>query len=475
MDGEQPDVASFGVSEAEKKKLLSDAISSLQRVTTLQPGYTVAWRNLCIALTAAGRLDDAEVAARKAIDAARNASSSSSSSQNSDLGDGSTASKLWELLYKHGKALKRMGRSVEALSRYCEACEASNGEQPIVLYWLRIALANDARGTFGMQEGGGGEDSSPLVTKGGFVVDPLMKVSGKIPDELRLRVIETLRKFGSSGGGGGGDGGSQLSSSSSSSFVPHEYIRKLFDGYSKKFDDHLVNSLGYATPEKLMKLVLLQQQQQSKSLPPRWQRCADLGCGTGLLGVHARPFVEYLAGSDLSGGMIAEAKHRMNASTGKPLYDDLATDEIEKWLNQCELGFDLILAADVFVYIGQLDGVFASAKSAFERMKMKMMMMSNEQEVSDSVSSLSTPLFAFSTESYENHFAFSSSSSATTTSLSSEPFALTSTGRCVHSRKYIRDLASLHGFTELAVEQTVIRKNAGKDVVGDLYVFSFVI
>jgi Flp pilus assembly protein TadD len=126
MDGEQPDVASFGISEVEKKKLLSDAISSLQRVTTLQPGYTVAWRNLCIALTAAGRLDDAEVAASKAIDSARNASSSSSS-QNSDLGDGSAASKLWELLYKHGKALKRMGRSVEALSRYCEACEASNG------------------------------------------------------------------------------------------------------------------------------------------------------------------------------------------------------------------------------------------------------------------------------------------------------------------------------------------------------------
>jgi len=481
MDGEQPDVAAFGVNDLEKKKLLTDSINSLQRVTTLQPGYTVAWRNLSIALTAAGRLEDAEIAACKAIDAARLAGTSSSSSQNSDLGEGNASSKLWELLYKHGKALKRMGRSVEALSRYCEACEVSNGA-PIVLYWLRIALANDARGSFGMQEGEGGEgsdDNNDGKVSKTRIVDPLMKVQGKIPDDLKQRVIETLKKYG--GGNGGGDR-SQSSSSSSSSFVPHEYIRKLFDGYSKKFDDHLVNSLGYATPEKLMKLILKQQVKvtrqthhhlQKISHTPYWQRCADLGCGTGLLGVHVRPFVGYLSGSDLSGGMIAEAKHRINLVNGKPLYDELATDEIEKWLNQCEKGFDLILAADVFVYIGQLEGVFAAANDAFKRLimntKTKDDSTSDETVSKDAV--YSTPLFAFSTESFEHHFQLDSSSSSA--SFSPEPFALTSTGRCVHSREYIRGLARAYGFTEEAVEQTVIRKNAGKDVVGDLYVFSF--
>ena len=31
---------------------------------------------------------------------------------------------LWEFYYKHGKALKRLGRGLEALARYCDACAA---------------------------------------------------------------------------------------------------------------------------------------------------------------------------------------------------------------------------------------------------------------------------------------------------------------------------------------------------------------
>ena len=50
-------------------------------------------------------------------------------------------------------------------------------------------------------------------------------------------------------------------------------------------------------------------------------------------------------------------------------------------------------------------------------------------------------------------------------------FALTGTGRCVHSRRYVRRTAREHGFVERRVLRAAIRKNAGVDVVGDLYVF----
>jgi predicted TPR repeat methyltransferase/tetratricopeptide (TPR) repeat protein len=487
MDGEQPDIASFGISEFEKNRLLTEAVTSLQRVTCLQPNYTVAWRNLCIALTASNRLIDAEVAASKAVDAAiandiskiKNTTTLHTSNTLVDSSSGSV-SKLWELYYKHGKALKRVGRSVDSLSRYCDACEASNGE-PIVMYWLRIALANDSKGTFGIQEHisekDDRDDRDVTTHTENSLTDCLLTNPGKIPDELRKRVIKTLQTFGNSNQGSLDGSSTSSSSSSSSTFVPHEYIRKLFDGYSKKFDNHLVNSLGYTTPEKLMTLVLQSEKEErrvrsqesssssssSSNLSPHWLRCADLGCGTGLLGPCVRPFVDFLAGCDLSGGMISEAKHRLfenkKTSTTCPLYDTLAVEEIEKFLKQETSTFDLILAADVFVYIGPLDDVFLAAKKSMIRMN-------EEKSKSSTDDTLSSPIFAFSTESFETHFL------DTTLSRPNEPFTLTSTGRCVHSRDYIRNLASINGFTELAVERTVIRKNAGKDVVGDLYVFS---
>ena len=58
--------------------------------------------------------------------------------------------------------------------------------------------------------------------------------------------------------------------------------------------------------------------------PMRFGAMLDLGCGTGLAGAAFRPFVDRLAGVDLSPAMIAQARER--------LYDRLVTGELEDFL-----------------------------------------------------------------------------------------------------------------------------------------------
>ena len=78
----------------------------------------------------------------------------------------------------------------------------------------------------------------------------------------------------------------------------------------------------------------------------------DLGCGTGLAGVAFRDCVERLEGIDLSPGMVAEAR-------AKGIYDALHVGEVVAHLKAAtDRQFDLILAADVLVYVGDLAPLF---------------------------------------------------------------------------------------------------------------------
>jgi len=84
------------------------------------------------------------------------------------------------------------------------------------------------------------------------------------------------------------------------------------------------------------------------------------------------------------------------------------------------------------------------------------------------------PLFVFSTEADLTEDITTTTGTDTAKEEEEEGagpgFRLTGTGRCVHQRRYIRRLAAAHGFAVRAVTRQAIRKNAGKDVIGDLYV-----
>lgn len=122
--------------------------------------------------------------------------------------------------------------------------------------------------------------------------------------------------------------------------LPPAYIARLFDDYAPRFSNHLTVELGYRGPQILSEAV-------STAAPRRrFPRALDLGSGSGLAGAIFRSRVDELVGVDLSPAMIEEAKR-----TG--LYDALQVGDVVDFLREQAPGVaDLVLAADVFVYLG---------------------------------------------------------------------------------------------------------------------------
>src|SRR6185295_18689835 len=80
----------------------------------------------------------------------------------------------------------------------------------------------------------------------------------------------------------------------------------------------------------------------------RYAHALDLGCGTGLAAPELRPLADRMTGVDLSANMLAQARAR-------GLYDTLLQADALEFLAAREDSFDLVLAADVFIYVGALD------------------------------------------------------------------------------------------------------------------------
>jgi predicted TPR repeat methyltransferase len=128
--------------------------------------------------------------------------------------------------------------------------------------------------------------------------------------------------------------------------APRAYVKTLFDQYAATFDRHLVEKLAYRGPEILDAAL-------SRAAPGQiFEHTLDLGCGAGLFGAVFRSKTRVLTGVDLSPAMIFHAGE-------KHLYDRLAAADLLEFLDEePEGGADLAAAADVFVYIGDLQPVF---------------------------------------------------------------------------------------------------------------------
>lgn len=193
--------------------------------------------------------------------------------------------------------------------------------------------------------------------------------------------------------------------------LPAAFVETLFDQFAPRFDASLTGRLGYRAPQ------LIGQALYSAGFE-RAARAMDLGCGTGLMGEVLRDRCGWLAGIDLSAGMLAQAK-------AKGLYDALSKADINT-LALDEARYDLIVAADVFTYVGALERIIAWCAGSL------------------------TPggRLAFAVEAGE----------AGVTLRESRRFA--------HGRAYLADLLANAGFAGVTLIDCVLRQDRGADIAG---------
>ncbi len=201
----------------------------------------------------------------------------------------------------------------------------------------------------------------------------------------------------------------------SPSRVPISHVQKIFDGCARKFEETLIKRLRYSTPERLFRLVEPHLHGMGKL------NILDLGCGTGLGADLYRPYAHTLTGVDASPGMLGIAEQ-------KGLFDRLYCMDIEEpW--GFDHPFDLIYSSDVFVYLGSLDRLFGHIEAHIRP----------------------GGIMAFSVEELKG---------------AEHGFKLLETGRYAHSRPYINDLLSGHGFISINMAPCVLREESGRPVDG---------
>jgi predicted TPR repeat methyltransferase len=135
--------------------------------------------------------------------------------------------------------------------------------------------------------------------------------------------------------------------------MPPAYVRALYDQNATRFEADLLETLSYRGPELLR--TAIEATAKARGKRGRFRRVLDLGCGTGLMGAAIADLADELVGVDLSPGMIAQAQ-------AKDVYDRLVVGDLVAFLESEEEPFDLILAADVFVYLDDLKPVLALAR-----------------------------------------------------------------------------------------------------------------
>lgn len=199
--------------------------------------------------------------------------------------------------------------------------------------------------------------------------------------------------------------------------LPPGYVQSLFDQYAPKFEKSLVENLSYHTPEFIFEDVV-------KINSGRFGNGLDLGCGTGLAAQIFGNRVERFTGVDLAPAMIEIAK-------AKNIYAALHVGDIDEYLQSCNQIFDLVLSADVFVYIGALEETF---KLVAQTMKEK-------------------GLFAFSVQKLEK-----------------DDWNLGTDHRYAHSKHYIERCIKEAGLENLSCREVALRSDAGAYVQGYVFV-----
>jgi predicted TPR repeat methyltransferase len=193
---------------------------------------------------------------------------------------------------------------------------------------------------------------------------------------------------------------------------PAGFVEALFDQYASEFDAALLEKLEYRVPELLADAI-------ARAVPGGFSHLVDLGCGTGLMGERLARSVSFLEGVDISANMLKRAE-------AKQIYGRLARADLN--LFEFPVGMDIVTAADVFMYVGALDGLVVRIATALP----------------------AGGTFACSVEHHGGP----------------EDFVLRPSRRYAHSEAYLRRLLGNSGFDILSLESAAIRTDRGEPIEG---------
>ena len=229
-------------------------------------------------------------------------------------------------------------------------------------------------------------------------------------------------------------------------------MQALFEEASETFDEKLTR-LEYAVPRGLG-LAIATHVRLGRG-GRRFATALDAGCGTGRLGSYLRPLVSgTLSGSDLSPKMLAIAAELRAAPSPAPspaleargdsLYDRLVAQDLlqasrEDFLPApgASAGVELVAAADVLIYFGNLAPLFAATSAL----------------------SAASSVLAVSAELVHAQQA-------------PQGWLLLRSGRFAHTKEYVEMAARAGGYELVQYEQQSPRTEYGKPLPGHLFVFA---
>ena len=199
---------------------------------------------------------------------------------------------------------------------------------------------------------------------------------------------------------------------------PKEYVKNLFDDYAEGFDDSLIKQLGYKLPFLMKELIL-----KLDPLRNKFEKVIDLGCGTGLTGIELRDISNNLTGIDISSNMVAKTREL-------DVYDCLIEGDVVDILSSSKEKYDLFIALDVFIYIGELTKMFKTVRQCCNK----------------------NALFIFSIEAQEE-----------------DGYSLLKSARYSHSESYILKTASV-AFNVIYSQEVNLRKEKEGWIKGKIFI-----
>lgn len=196
------------------------------------------------------------------------------------------------------------------------------------------------------------------------------------------------------------------------------FVETVFDEYADNFDTKLVKSLAYRGPEYIA-TALASHLGHASGL-----KVLDGGCGTGLCGPVLAPYAAHLTGIDLSANMLARAAQRGG-------YDALHKAELGSYLASQRALFDVVVIADVLIYFGALDAIFASVAGALRH----------------------PGLLIFTVEIHAG-------------GVQSPPYVIKPSGRYGHAPRYVEQCLTEQGFEVLSSHAVILREEFTQPVAG---------